>query len=98
MQVLTYFRNLGGMSVTSEQAKRLLSRNIESVLRRKGWSRYRLAKVSGISEATISNIMNEKHEPGLSIIVTLATALGVSANRLISGYREKSQKCMAESA
>lgn len=86
------------MYVTSEQAKRILSRNIESVLQRKGWSRYRLAKISGISEATISNIMNEKHEPGLSVIATLATALGVSTNRLISDHREKTEKILAESA
>lgn len=84
--------------MTSEQAKRILSRNIESVLQRKGWSRYRLAKISGISEATISNIMNEKHEPGLSVIATLATALGVSTNRLISDHREKTEKILAESA
>lgn len=84
--------------MTSTQAKRILSRNIDALLRRKGWSRYRLAQESGITEATISNIMNEKHEPRISVLVTLATAMGVSANRLIAGYREESEKILAESA
>ena len=86
------------MTVTSEQAKRLLSRNIDDILHRKGWSRYRLAKESGISEQTISNIINEHHEPRLSVVATIASTLGVTTNRLISGNRENTEKCLAESA
>lgn len=84
--------------MTSEQAKRLLSRNIDTILQRKGWSRYRLAKESGISEQTISNIINEAHEPRLSVVATIANALGVTTNRLISGSRNIPEKCLAESA
>ena len=98
LQVLKHVRILGSMSVTSIEAKRLLSRNIDAILQRKGWSRYRLAQESGITEATISNIMNETHEPRISVLVTLATAMGVSANRLIAGHREDSEKILAESA
>lgn len=84
--------------MTSEQAKWLLSHNIESILQRKGWSRYRLAKESGISEQTISNIINQAHEPRLSVVATIANALGVTTNRLISANRGIPQKCLAESA
>lgn len=86
------------MNLTSEQAKRLLSTNIEALLQKKGWSRYRLAKQSGISEQTIRNIMEQLHEPRLSIVATLANALGVTPNRLISGYRENSENSLVEVA
>lgn len=86
------------MNVTSEQAKRLLSTNIDSILEKKGWSRYRLAKESGISEQTIRNIMSELHEPRLSIVATLANALGVTTNRLLHGHQENSEKCLVRSA
>jgi transcriptional regulator with XRE-family HTH domain len=86
------------MTVTSEQAKRLLSRNIDEILQRKGWSRYRLAKESGISEQTISNIINEAHEPRLSVVATIASTLGVTTNRLILSNREIPENCLAESA
>jgi len=84
--------------VTSDEAKRLLSTNIDALLKKRGWSRYRLAKESGISEQTISNIMSQLHEPRLSIVATLANALGVTPNRLISGYREISENSLVEVA
>lgn len=84
--------------MTPAEAKRHLSRNIETLLQRKGWSRYRLSKESGISEQTISNIVNEAHEPRASIVATLAKALGVSTNRLIPSNREIPEKTFAESA
>ena len=84
--------------MTSDEAKRLLSTNIEGLLKKRGWSRYRLAKESGISEQTIRNIMERLHEPRLSIVATLANALGVTPNRLISGYREKTENSLVEVA
>ena len=80
------------MTVTSEHAVEVLSKNINAILSERGWSRYRLAQESGVSEQTIGNICKGLHEPRTSIVVTIANALGVSIDRLVFDHFPNSQK------
>ena len=84
--------------MTSETAKSILSQAIEHELDIRQWSRYRLAKESGITQATINNICNGTHEPKASLLKTIADTLGVSADKLLSEPRKKSGKNLAASA
>jgi len=86
------------MNVTPENAKVILPQAIQKELSRLGWSRYRLAKASGITQTTMKNVCNGTHEPKASVLKTIADTLGVSADKLLTAPREKSEKMMAASA
>lgn len=84
--------------MTPENAKTILSKAITLELSRLGWSRYRLAKETGITQATVNNICNGTHEPKASLLKTIADTLGVSADKLLSEPRKLSRKNLAASA
>jgi len=48
----------------------------------KGWSQYRLAKESGVSQGRISEIEAGKGSPSLGTLRALAKALGVTLDEL----------------
>lgn len=54
------------------------------ILKEKKISRYRLAKLSGISECTITRIINEQNkDPKISTVKAIAKALNVDINEII---------------
>jgi transcriptional regulator with XRE-family HTH domain len=56
----------------------------------KGWSLRDLEKVSGVSNALISQIETGKvKDPGFSTVIMLVDALGVSIDRAASGIRAR---------
>ena len=59
--------------------KRLLE-----ILNDKHISRYKLSKLSGVNESTITRLLNEKNkDPKLSTVKAIAKALGVDINEII---------------
>ncbi len=82
------------MQLTGETAKQIVPLAIQNELDRLDWSRYRLAKETGISHTTINNICNGVHEPKVSLLKTIADVLGVSIDKLLSEPRssKNSQK------
>lgn len=68
----------------------MISDAIERELRRKGWTRYKLAQETKISHATMHNICTGAHEPKVSNLISIAEALGVSINSLLP--RKKSSR------
>lgn len=59
--------------------KRLLE-----ILNDKHISRYKLSKLSGVNESTITRLINEKNkDPKLSTVKAIAKALGVDINEII---------------
>jgi len=44
----------------------------------KGWSKYKLGQVSGISQSSLSRIESGKVKPGYDMLIKIANALGVS--------------------
>lgn len=81
--------------MTPQEAAAVVSKAIDQELKRIGWTWYRLGMETGISHATLSHIRNEVHEPKVSTIKTIADALGVSVDSLLSGAGKKSRKNLA---
>lgn len=51
---------------------------LNAVLEKKGWTKYRLAKESGIHESTLTNIFYRDTVPTLATIEAICRALGIS--------------------
>ncbi len=49
-----------------------VARNLRSLMEREGMTQLKLAKRSGVSQRTISNVLNESHEPGVETVDQLA--------------------------
>lgn len=76
--------------MSATETMTVISEAIERELRRKGWTRYKLAQVTDISHATMHNICTGAHEPKVSNLVSIADALGVSIDSLLP--RKKSSR------
>lgn len=58
---------------------------IMELLKEKGWSRYRLSKVSGVSEDTISLIIRKMNKDiKLSTVIKIANALDVPIDEIVN--------------
>jgi transcriptional regulator with XRE-family HTH domain len=57
---------------------------LDEELKRKGWSRSKLAKMSGFSEAAISLIHTGKRKPGIEVCQAIAKALNLSVETVYS--------------
>ena len=55
-----------------------IGKKIAQLLAQKDWTKYRLSKLSGVDESTISRIVAGKMKPGYDNLVKIANALGVS--------------------
>lgn len=54
------------------------------ILKERNISRYRLSKISGISECTITRLINEKNkDPKISTVKAIAKALDVDINEIV---------------
>lgn len=61
-----------------------LSQLLDSQLSKRGWRRSKLATISGVSEPTISRIMNDAtYIPELKTMTALSQALGLPLRRVI---------------
>lgn len=53
-------------------------KKLEALLAKQGWSRYKLAKESGLSEATIANIFKRGNVPSLSTLETICKGFKIT--------------------
>lgn len=81
--------------MTQSEAIVVVPEAIERELKRLGWTWYRLGIETGISHATLSNIRNGHHEAKASNLKTIADALGVTVDLLLSPSPKKSGKKLA---
>lgn len=81
--------------MTQKEATVVVPEAIERELNRVGWTWYRLAIESGISHATMYNIRHGHHEAKASNLKSIADALGVSVDSLLSPAPKKSGKKLA---
>lgn len=77
--------------MSSIEVKNVLPEAIDRELSRIGWTRYRLAQVTGISHSTMSNICNGVHDPKVSNLKAIADALGVTVDSLLGTKSSKSK-------
>lgn len=85
--------------LTDEVARENLKANLARLLEERGFTRYRLARVTGESDQTIKNVADGVHMPRAGLLSRLAEALGVSMDDLVHQPRsttkpKKSQKKM----
>lgn len=84
--------------MTQKEATVVVPESIDRELNRIGWTWYRLSKETGISHATLSNIRNGHHEAKASNLKSIADALGVTVDSLLSASPKKSGKKLASVA
>lgn len=57
--------------------------NVQKFLDEKGWTPYRLGKVSGVSMTVIYSLKDKKQGPNAETLVKLANALGCTVDDLV---------------
>ncbi len=57
---------------------------LQQLMDARGWSEYRLAKESGLSNSTISNIFRRNNSPTIPTLETLCAAFGLSLSQFFS--------------
>ncbi|WP_333594330.1 helix-turn-helix transcriptional regulator [Anaerospora hongkongensis] len=62
---------------------------IKALLNSKGWTPYKLHKVSGVSQSTISDILNNKKSPSGKTLQKFCAALGVSMSEFDENPMDK---------
>lgn len=63
----------------------LLSNQIESLRRKKGWSQAELAKRLHISPSTVGMYEQGRREPSINMLIALSKEFGVTIDYLITG-------------
>ncbi|MFU1797650.1 helix-turn-helix domain-containing protein [Paenibacillus azoreducens] len=72
---------------------RSIGKRIAKKREEKGWSRYKLAKESGVSTSYIRPIEEDRHSPSLDVLIKISTVLDVSIDYLV----EESKVTITES-
>ena len=63
------------------------ARRLRAMRRERGWTRYRLAKLSGLTGEGIRRLEGPASDPKLSTLFKLAGAFGVSVTELLANVR-----------
>lgn len=58
--------------------RQVLARNLRHLMGLKGWSQGRLSQKSGVSQKSISNILNQEKQPTLGTVDKLAAAFNLN--------------------
>jgi transcriptional regulator with XRE-family HTH domain len=65
--------------------RRLLARNLKRLRTEKGWSQEELADQAGLHRTYVSGVERGIRNPTITIVATLAKALGVTPGELLAG-------------
>jgi len=69
--------------ISNEKALENVAANMRSLLEESGMSLRELARKTGDSPMTLSNILNAKHVPGISVLARVAEAFKVTVDDLL---------------
>lgn len=61
-----------------------VTKRIESLLKQRGWSIYRLGKESGLSQSTLAHIFREDSAPTISTLETICKAFGITLSQFFA--------------
>ena len=67
----------------------LIAQRLKALRSERGWSLDELAKLSGVSRATLSRLENSEVSPTASVLGKLASAFGMTISRLMQMVEEK---------
>ena len=57
---------------------------LQQLLKERGWSEYRLSKVSGLSESTIANIFKRNTIPSIITLESICKAFGITLSQFFA--------------
>lgn len=57
---------------------------LKELLEQRGWSEYRLAKESGVSQTTIGNIFRRNTDPTVSTLENICRGLGITLSQFFA--------------
>lgn len=69
--------------MNAKQWMHIFSTRLTKEMYKQGINRRELAELSGVSENTISNYINENREPKITNIIKISEALEIPVNKLI---------------
>ena len=61
-----------------------VTERIEMHMAKRGWTRYRLGKESGLSQSTLAHVFREDSEPTISTLETICSTLGVTMSQFFA--------------
>lgn len=61
---------------------------IRQLLRERGWTVYKLSKVSGVSQSTLSNMFNRNNDPSISTLEDICGAFGITLSQFFANEGE----------
>lgn len=61
---------------------------IKGLLSDRNWSVYKLSKVSGISQSTLSNMFNRNNDPSISTLEDICRAFGITLSQFFANEGE----------
>ncbi len=61
-----------------------VTKRIDSLLKQRGWSIYRLGKESGLSQSTLAHIFREDSAPTISTLETICKAFGITLSQFFA--------------
>ncbi len=68
---------------------------LRRLLKERGWSAYRLAVNSGLSESTIANILKRNNLPGINTLRSICDAFGMTLSQFFSEDEETKELLQA---
>lgn len=57
---------------------------LKALLEKNGWSEYKLAKESGLSESTIANIFRRNSVPSITTLESICNGLGITLSQFFT--------------
>lgn len=67
-----------------QERENYIIERIEKICKDKNLSRYRLSKQAGISQSSISNLLNRKNTPSISTLEKICNGLGITLAQFFS--------------
>jgi len=61
-----------------------INAKIKQLLDQRGWSAYRLAKESGLSDATVGNIFRRNTVPSMATLTAICEGLGITLSQFFA--------------
>ena len=61
-----------------------VNERIKALMRERGWTPYRLAKESGLSDATVGNLFRRNTVPSMPTLETICRGLGITLSQFFA--------------
>lgn len=63
-------------------------KRIRQLLQERGWTVYKLSKLSGVSQSTLSNMFNRNNDPSIGTLEDICNAFGITLSLFFANEGE----------